>query len=77
MGEEHCSERAGHGWPAPVLQTKRDAREKQGIGSAQGWVHSASSQACRRVSAEAKQPYHRLRGHEATTRMTGSSADSA
>ncbi|SEL07104.1 hypothetical protein SAMN04488129_106158 [Halomonas daqiaonensis] len=57
MGEEHCSERAGHGWPAPALQAERDARALQGVGSAQGWVHSASSMVrhfgtCCRVSSE-------------------------
>ncbi len=25
-GEEHCSKRAGPGWPAPDLQAERDAR---------------------------------------------------
>ncbi|GED23498.1 hypothetical protein HHA01_24750 [Halomonas halmophila] len=41
MGEEHCSERAGHGWPAQDLQAKRDAKAPQGKSSAQGRVHSA------------------------------------
>jgi hypothetical protein len=50
MGEEHCSERAGHGWPAPVLQAEQDARAKQGECSAQGWVYSASSEVCRRTA---------------------------
>jgi len=48
MGEEHCSERAGHGWPALVLQAEQDAKAKQGKYSAQGRVHSASSWARRR-----------------------------
>ena len=43
MGEEHCCERAGQGWPAPVLQAEQDARVQQGVGSAQGGVYSASS----------------------------------
>ncbi len=52
MGEKHCFERAGHGWPAPDLQAERDARAPQGVGSVQGGIHSASSQACRQVSPE-------------------------
>ena len=50
MGEEDSSERAGHGWPAPALQAKQDARAQQGVGSVQGGIHSASSQAYPRVS---------------------------
>ncbi|MBB3232634.1 precorrin isomerase [Halomonas stenophila] len=45
-GEEHGSERAGHGWPAPDLQAERDARAQQGVGSAQGRVHSALATPC-------------------------------
>ena len=47
-GEKHCFERAGHGWPAPALQTEQDARVKQGIGSVQGSIHSASLKVCPR-----------------------------
>ena len=46
MGEEDSSERAGQGWPAPVLQAEQDARALQGAGSAQGRVYSTSSMAC-------------------------------
>ncbi|GEK72559.1 hypothetical protein HHA04nite_11030 [Halomonas halophila] len=40
-GEEHSSERAGHGWPAQALQAAQDAKAPQGVGSTQGRVYSA------------------------------------